>query len=78
MAKDSDDKMVFDGRVIDALPITMFMVEIEINGTKKQILTYLSGRMRKNYIRVLLGDRVQVEMSPYDLEKGRITFRYKN
>ena len=78
MAKDSDDKMVFDGRVVDALPNTMFMVEVDFNGTKKQILTYLSGRMRKNYIRVLLGDRVQVEMSPYDLEKGRITFRYKN
>jgi len=63
-----------EGTIIEALPATQFRVELE-NGHK--IIAYLCGKMRKYYIRVLLGDRVTVEMSPYDLDKGRITFRHK-
>ena len=59
---------------MDALPNAMFKVELENGHT---VLAYLSGKMRKYYIRVLLGDRVKVEMSPYDLNKGRINYRYK-
>ena len=60
--------------VVEALPNAMFRVELE---TGQRVLAYLSGRMRRYYIRVLLGDRVKVELSPYDLEKGRIVYRYK-
>ena len=62
------------GTVIEALPGTQFRVELE-NG--HEVLAYPSGKMRKYYIRILLGDRVQVELSPYDLERGRIVYRYK-
>ncbi len=72
MAK--EEKIEVEGTVIEALPNTQFMVELE-NG--HQILAYLSGRMRKRYIRILLGDRVKVEMSSYDLTRGRITWRYR-
>ena len=70
----SDEKIQMEGTVIEALPGTQFKVELE-NG--HEITAYLSGKMRKYYIRVLLGDRVSVEMSPYDLTRGRITFRHK-
>lgn len=70
----TDDKLYVDGTIVEALPNTMFRVELE-NG--QTILGYLSGKMRKNYIRVLLGDKVRVELSPYDLERGRITYRYR-
>ena len=70
----SDEKIEFEGTVIEALPGTQFRVELD-NG--HEILAYLSGKMRKYYIRVLLGDRVTIEMSPYDLTRGRITFRHK-
>jgi translation initiation factor IF-1 len=73
MAK-TEDKIQAEGTVIEALPGTQFIVALD-NG--HEILAYLSGKMRKYYIRVLLGDRVTVEMSPYDLERGRITFRHK-
>ena len=73
MAKD-DDKIKVEGKVIEALPGTQFRVELD-NG--HVVLAYLSGKMRKYYIRILLGDRVSVEMSPYDLSRGRITFRYR-
>ena len=73
MAKD-DDKIKLEGMVIEALPGTQFRVKLE-NG--HEVLAYLSGKMRKYYIRILLGDRVQVEMSPYDLTRGRISYRYK-
>jgi translation initiation factor IF-1 len=63
-----------EGRVIECLPNATFRVEMD-NG--HQALCHLSGRMRKHYIRVLLGDWVRAEISPYDLERGRITFRYK-
>ncbi len=60
------------GKVIDTLPNTMFRVELE-NG--HVVIAHISGKMRKNYIRILTGDTVKVELTPYDLSKGRITFR---
>lgn len=74
MAKAKDDKIYVEGTVIEALPGTQFKVKLD-NG--HEILAYLSGKMRKYYIRILLGDRVRVEMSPYDLGRGRIVFRYR-
>lgn len=62
------------GIVTESLPNAMFRVELE-NG--HQILAHISGRMRKNFIRILEGDRVSVELSPYDLTRGRITYRFK-
>jgi translation initiation factor IF-1 len=67
-----DDKIVVEGLVVEALPGTQFKVRLD-NG--HEILAYLSGKMRKFYIRILLGDHVKVEMSPYDLSRGRITYR---
>lgn len=72
MAKDQD-KIKVEGTVVEALPGTQFKVELD-NG--HEVLAYLSGKMRKYYIRILLGDRVTLEMSPYDLSRGRITYRY--
>ena len=72
MAK--EEQLEMEGTVIDTLPNTMFRVELE-NG--HIILAHISGKMRKNYIRILKGDKVTVEMTPYDLTKGRITFRHK-
>lgn len=62
------------GTVVDTLPNTMFRVELE-NG--HVVIATISGRMRKNYIRILTGDKVRVELTPYDLSKGRITYREK-
>ena len=70
----TEDKIQLDGTIVEALPGTQFRVELE-NG--HEIIAYLSGKMRKYYIRVLLGDQVTVEMSPYDLTRGRITYRHK-
>jgi len=64
-----------EGTIIEALSNAMFRVELEGNG--HVIIAHISGKMRMNYIRILPGDRVRVEMSPYDLSKGRISFRYK-
>jgi translation initiation factor IF-1 len=72
MAK-SDDKITVEGAVVEALPDAQFRVKLENGHT---VLAYLSGRLRKNYIRVLLGDRVKLELSPYDLSRGRITYRF--
>jgi len=74
MAKKKEDKLEMEGTVMECLPGTQFRVELE-NGHK--VLAYLCGKMRKYYIRVLLGDRVLVELSPYDLTRGRIIYRYK-
>jgi translation initiation factor IF-1 len=63
-----------DGTVTEALPNAMFRVKLE-NG--HEILAHISGKMRMHYIRILPGDKIKVEMSPYDLSKGRITYRYK-
>ncbi|MAT81575.1 MAG: translation initiation factor IF-1 [Phycisphaerales bacterium] len=70
MAK--EEKITLDAVVTEALPDTRFKVELE-NG--QQILAYISGRMRKFYIRILPGDKVKVELSPYDMTKGRIVYR---
>lgn len=72
MAKEEQIEM--EGTVMETLPNTMFRVQLENGHT---ILAHISGKMRKNYIRILTGDKVTVEMTPYDLSKGRITFRHK-
>lgn len=74
MAESKDDKLILEGKIIEALPNTTFRVELE-NG--HAVLAYLSGKMRKHYIRVLLGDAVRVELSPYDLTRGRIVYRHR-
>lgn len=67
------DSMVLEGEVIENLPNTLFRVQLkEID---KVVLCYLSGKMRKNYIKILPGDKVRIEMTPYDKERGRITYR---
>jgi translation initiation factor IF-1 len=71
MAK-QDDKLTLDAVVLEALPNAMFMVKLP---NDHQVLAYVSGKMRMNYIRILPGDRVTVELSPYDLTKARITRR---
>jgi translation initiation factor IF-1 len=63
-----------EGTVIETLPNAMFKVELENGHT---VLAHISGKMRMHYIRILPGDRVQVELSPYDLTRGRVTYRYK-
>jgi len=63
-----------DGTIVEALSNAMFRVELE-NG--HQLIAHISGKMRMNYIKILPGDRVKLEMSPYDLTKGRIVYRYK-
>ena len=72
MAKEEPIQMT--GQVAEALPNAMFRVELE-NG--HEIICHVSGKIRMNYIRILPGDKVAVELSPYDLTKGRITYRYK-
>ena len=63
-----------EGTIIEALPNTQFKVKLD---NDHEVLAYLSGKMRRFYIRILLGDRVRVEMSTYDMTRGRITYRYK-
>ena len=72
MAK--EDLIEMEGEVIDTMPNTTFKVKLENDHV---INAHISGKMRKNYIRILTGDKVKVEMTPYDLSKGRITFRSK-
>ncbi len=72
MAK--EERVEFEGTVLEALPNAMFRVEIEGG---HRILAYVSGKMRTHFIRILPGDKVKVELSPYDLTKGRITYRLK-
>jgi len=69
-----EEKIEIEGEVVEALPSTMFRVQLD-NG--HSVLARISGKMRKHYIRILPGDRVKVELSPYDLTRGRITFRMK-
>ena len=73
MAK-RDDAIEIEGTVVEPLPNAMFRVELE-NGHR--VLAHISGKMRMHYIRILPGDKVVVELSPYDLTRGRITYRYK-
>ncbi|MDZ4719495.1 MAG: translation initiation factor IF-1 [Roseiflexaceae bacterium] len=68
------DMIEMEGTITEPLPNAMFKVQLE-NG--HEVLAHISGRMRMNYIRILKGDRVLVELSPYDLTRGRITYRYK-
>jgi len=74
-----DDAIQIDAVVLKALPNAMFLVEAEIAGAagKHEVLAHVSGRMRKHFIRILPGDRVTVELSPYDLKRGRIVYRQK-
>lgn len=74
LPKPKEDAIVLEGTVIEPLPNAMFKVELE-NGHK--VLAHSSGKMRMHRIRILPGDRVQVEITPYDLSRGRITYRYK-
>ena len=77
MAGESD-AIVLDAVVLKALPNAMFLVEAEIAGAgKHEVLAHVSGKMRKHFIRILPGDRVTVEVSPYDLKRGRITYRQR-
>ena len=69
-----EDKIEVEGTIVEALPSTQFRVKLDSGHT---VLAYLSGKMRKYYIRILLGDRVRVELSPYDLTRGRITYRFR-
>lgn len=68
-----DDKLTMEAQVVEALPNAMFRVKLQNDHT---VLAYVSGKMRKHYIRILPGDRVTVELSPYDLTKARITYRH--
>jgi len=70
----SEEILEIKGVVLETLPNASFKVELE---NKHQVLAHISGRLRQNYIRILPGDKVLVEISPYDLSKGRITYRYK-
>ncbi len=72
MAK--EDAIELEGTVVEPLPNAMFKVELE-NG--HQVLAHISGKMRMHYIKILPGDKVTLELSPYDLDRGRITYRYK-
>ncbi len=74
LAKPKEDAIVLEGTIVESLPNAMFRVELE-NGHK--VLAHISGKMRMHYIRILPGDKVQVELTPYDLTRGRITYRYK-
>lgn len=71
--KSKEDVIEVEGEVIEALPGTMFKVKLD--GSNHEVLATLSGKLRKFYIRILLGDRVKIELSPYDLTRGRITYR---
>ncbi|MHB9031744.1 MAG: translation initiation factor IF-1 [Anaerolineae bacterium] len=74
MTKASQQKVEVEGTIVEALPNTQFKVRLD---NDHQVLAYISGRMRKYYIRILLGDRVRVELSPFDLTRGRIVYRFK-
>ncbi len=74
MENGKEEKIEFEGTITKALPNAMFRVEIENN---HEVLAYVSGKMRTRFIRILPGDRVKLEISPYDLTKGRITYRLK-
>ncbi|MCA9376687.1 translation initiation factor IF-1 [Candidatus Nomurabacteria bacterium] len=77
MSQASKQVVEIDGVVKECLPDTKFLVEIEVNGRKHVVTGYLSGKMRMYYIRILEGDKVKVEMTPYDPNQGRIVYRYK-
>ena len=74
MAKEEDSAIETTGTVIKVLPATMYKVQLE---SGHEVLAHVSGKMRKNFIKIAIGDKVTVEISPYDLNKGRITYRHK-
>jgi translation initiation factor IF-1 len=74
LPKPKEDAIVLEGTILESLPNAMFRVELD-NGHK--VLAHISGKMRMHYIRILPGDKVQVELTPYDLTRGRITYRFK-
>jgi translation initiation factor IF-1 len=69
-----EEAIEVEGTVLEALPNTMFRVQLD---NQHEVLAHISGKMRMHYIRILPGDRVKVELSPYDLQRGRITYRFK-
>ena len=69
-----EEPIEVEGTIVEPLPNAMFRVELE---NRHRVLAHVSGKMRKNFIRILTGDRVLIELSPYDLTRGRITYRYK-
>ncbi len=69
-----EEKIEMEGEILEAHPTTMVKVQLD-NG--HEVLGHISGKMRRHYIRILPGDRVKIELSPYDLDRGRITYRYK-
>lgn len=71
------ESIQFDARVIKALPNAQFLVEAEVGGAKHEVLAHIAGKMRKNFIRIVPGDIVTVEVSPYDLTRGRIVYRQR-
>lgn len=77
MSVDTKKVIEVDGLVKECLPDTKFLVEIDVNGQKFQVTGYLSGKMRMHYIKILEGDKVKIQLTPYDKEKGRIVYRYK-
>lgn len=74
LPKPKEDAIVLEGTILESLPNAMFKVALD-NG--HEVLAHISGKMRMHYIRMVTGDRVQVELTPYDLTRGRITYRYK-
>lgn len=73
-----EEMIEVEGKILEKLPNANFVVGVMLSKREHQINAHLSGKMRKNFIRVLIGDRVTVEISPYDLNKGRITFRFRS
>ena len=74
LAKPKEDAIVLEGTIVESLPNAMFRVELE---NSHKVLAHISGKMRMHFIRILPGDKVKVELSPYDLTRGRITYRAK-
>ena len=72
-----EDAIEVDALVKASLPNAMFRLEIDLSGTKHELIGHISGKMRRNYIRITPGDRVLVQLSPYDLTKGRIVYRQR-
>lgn len=73
-----EDMIEVEGKILEKLPNANFRVGVRLSNQEHQVNAHLSGKMRKNSIRVLAGDRVTIELSPYDLSRGRITFRFRN
>ena len=73
-----EDMIELEGKIVEKLPNASFIVGVTLAQGNHQVTAHLSGKMRKNYIKVLVGDRVTVELTPYDLTKGRITFRHRS